>query len=231
MTRSALIVAHGQPSAPEAAAADLARVADAVAALLPGWRVAAATLAEPGALGSALAGLDDPLVVPFFVADGFFTRTLLPARLAQAGHGGRTPLTPFGLWPEAADLAAAAARDAAVARGWDMAATTLLLAAHGSAKGPLAAEAARTIAARIAAQTAFAALPLGFIEQAPWLAEAARGLPAQSLCLPLFAARWGHVRDDVPAALAEAGFAGGLLDPLGTLPGVPALIAARLGAA
>ncbi len=229
MTRTALIVAHGQPSDPEGAEADLARVAAAVGALLPGWVVKAATLAAPGALERALLSLTDPVIVPLFMADGFFTRVLLPGRLGKAGQAGLPTLPPFGLWPETAAIAARAAIAAAGARGWQTGKTTLLLAAHGSGKGPLAAEAARTIAARIARHASFAAMPLGFIEEPPFLADAARGMPAQSLCLPLFVARWGHVRDDVPAALAEAGFPGDVLDPVGLLAEVPGLIAARLG--
>jgi sirohydrochlorin ferrochelatase len=49
-----------------------------------------------------------------------------------------------------------------------------------------------------------------------------------ALCLPFFAARGGHVIDDLPEALAEAGFSGRLLDPVGLDSRVPGLIAAAL---
>jgi sirohydrochlorin ferrochelatase len=60
---------------------------------------------------------------------------------------------------------------------------------------------------------------------------AARDLPARTICLPLFVARWNHVTDDLPAALAAAGFAGPLLDPLGCDPAIPALLARGLAGA
>ena len=106
MTRSALIVAHGQPSDPEPAEADLARLAAQVAALLPGWTVASATLAAPDALRRALAALGpEGRVFPLFMAGGWFTRVHLPARLAAAGAAGWQVLEPLGCDPALHDLA------------------------------------------------------------------------------------------------------------------------------
>ncbi len=228
MTREALIIGHGQPSDPAPADADMQALARAVAGLLPDWRIEGATLAAEGALAAALDRLKTPLVLPFFMAEGFFTRQILPARLAALGATHLRHLPPFGLWPETASLAVRLLCEAIDSAGWQMADTRLLLAAHGSGRGPLAAEAARTVRARIEAGTAFAEACLGFIEEPPFLADAARDLGPQALCLPLFVARWGHVRDDLPEALAKAEFQGRVLDPLGCHPAVPALIAAAL---
>jgi sirohydrochlorin ferrochelatase len=225
MTRSALIVAHGQPSDPEPAEADMARLAKSVASHLPEWQVSAATLAAPGALKSALDTLDNPTIFPFFMADGWFIRTLLPKRLSEAGHEGLTVLTPFGLLAETRALAIHTARTAAAERNWGEADTTLILAAHGSGRSPYPAEAARTIEDAFTAGTGFASVRTGFIEEEPSLAHAARDAGEKSLCLPLFVARWGHVIGDIPEALETADFTGHLLDPIGTHPEVPALIA------
>jgi sirohydrochlorin ferrochelatase len=92
------------------------------------------------------------------------------------------------------------------------------------------AEAAHRTAQAIAARVPFAAIRTGFIEEPPHLAEVAAGAGAQAICLPLFVARWGHVIDDIPAALARAGFTGILLDPLGTMAEVPALLAEAIRA-
>ncbi len=88
MTASVLLVAHGQPSDPAPAEAEVAGLAGKVAAALPGWDVGSATLAAPEALQRALQGANAPLVFPLFMADGWFTRTALPDRLAQGGGGG-----------------------------------------------------------------------------------------------------------------------------------------------
>lgn len=220
----ALIVAHGQPADPEPQEAAIAQLAARVAALCPGWRIAGATLAAPGALEAALAGLDQPLVLPFFMAEGWFTRTTLPRRLAAAGWQGRQ-LPAFGSAPEMADLCAQAAAEGAA--GLDPAQATLLLAAHGSQVARASAEGAEAMAARLRANTPFRAVVTGFIEEAPFVADVARDL-GPAVCLPFFALRAGHVTDDLPQALAEAGFTGPLLPPVGEHARVPAILAAAL---
>jgi sirohydrochlorin ferrochelatase len=135
-------------------------------------------------------------------------------------------LAPFGLDPAVQDLTVDLARRAA-GRG----ATELLLAAHGSFRSPAPAAVARAMAAKISAATGLARVLPGFIDQSPRIAEVARDLGPTAVCLPFFAARGGHVIDDLPQALAEAGFAGDLLDPVGLDPRVPGLIAAALRAA
>lgn len=222
----ALIVAHGQPADPDPQEVALARLAARVAALCPGWRIAGATLAAPGALEAALAGLTAPLVLPFFMAEGWFTRTTLPRRLAAAGWQGRQ-LPAFGSAPEMAELCAGAAAEGAAAAGIDPGTATLLLAAHGSQVARASAEGAEAMAARLRGMTPFARVVTGFIEEAPFVANVARG-PGPALCLPFFALRAGHVVDDLPQALAEAGFAGPLLPPVGEHPKVPAILAAAL---
>jgi sirohydrochlorin ferrochelatase len=213
----AVIVAHGQPSDPLPAAAALEALAGRVAGLLPGWEVGTATLAEPGALARA-AGRGPGLIYPLFMAAGWFTQTAIPARLEDAGVAGWQVLAPFGCDPAVHGLAVDIVRAAAPA--------AVLLAAHGSFKSPAPAAVAGEVAARIAAETGLRCAA-AFIDQSPRIAEA-RGFPAGAVCLPFFAMSGGHVETDVPAALAEAGFPGGLLPALGLHPRVPGLIAAAL---
>ncbi|MGL4278999.1 MAG: sirohydrochlorin chelatase [Albidovulum sp.] len=231
MTRSAIIVAHGQPSDPGPAEAEIAALAAKVAALLPDWTLRSATLAQPGALDRAVAGLDAPLVFPFFMADGWFIRSALPDRLARADARSPRLMSPFGLLPETLALAAAIASVAAMAQGWTTEETTLVLAAHGSGRSPYPREAADLTAKAIGETRSFAAIRCGFIEESPEIAEVAGGAGSRALCLPLFVARWGHVETDLPAALANAAFTGALLDPIGTAPEVPGIIARALAAA
>lgn len=228
MQHSALIVAHGQPSDPAPAEADLAHIAAAVSQHLPGWQLRSATLACPGALATALSGLTAPLIFPFFMADGWFIRTVLPRQLFDAGSVHHTILPPFGLMPETHALAAAAARKATLGRGWKVADTTLILAAHGSGRSLYPAQAARATEAHIAADSGFAEVRTGFIEEEPELAVIARNAGAKAICLPLFVARWGHVLTDIPRALSEAGFRGPMLAPIGLRPEVPGIIAGAL---
>jgi sirohydrochlorin ferrochelatase len=236
----ALIVAHGSPSDPAPQEAAMQALAARTAAHLPGWRVRGATLAAPGALEQALDGLDHPRIHPFFMAEGWFTRVLLPRRLAAAGASGaagapigrdglqRTPA--FGHAPGLPALCAAWTRQAAETAGIPPRRATLLLAAHGSRVSRASAEGARATAALLGRLAPFARVETGFIEEEPTLAAAARGLGPAAVCLPFFALRAGHVAEDVPQALAAAGFRGLLMPPVGEHPQVPALIAAALSA-
>ena len=148
--RRALIVAHGQPSDPAPAAAALEALAARVAAHLPGWQVAAATLAQPGRLAEAAQGAPGA-IFPLFMAGGWFTRVHIPQRLAEAGATGWRMLEPFGCLTAVHDLTVQIARESGAGR--------VLLAAHGSFKSPVPAAIAAQGAARIAAETVLPPAP------------------------------------------------------------------------
>ena len=221
--RTAVIVSHGQPGDPGPQQQAIEDLAHAVASHHPGCPVAGATLAMPGALAAVCD--DDSLIYPMFMAEGWFTRSELPRRLAQAGAARASILRPFGTDPALPALIVAKAHQAAREMGWQPDQTTLLLTAHGSGRS----QASFTITNAVADQITphFARVVTGFVEQEPFLLDAARGL-TQAVSLPFFALRAEHVLDDLPAALDQAGFTGPRLDPIGLAPEVPALIAASL---
>ena len=221
--RTALIVAHGQPSDPAPAAADLAGLAARVAALLDGWQVASVTLAEGEVFADTARGMAPGVIYPMFMAGGWFTRVQIPQRLATAGISGWQVLEPFGCDPAVHDLAVTLAAEAASPGA------RLILAAHGSSKSTVPSDIARHVASRIALETPLARAVPAFIDQPPQLATMT-GFGPDSLCLPFFAAAGGHVTDDIPQALAAAGFEGRLLPPVGLDPRVPGLIAAAISA-
>lgn len=214
--KHALIVAHGQPSDPRPAGAALEALAARVEAVLPGWSVGAATLAEPAAMARAVAGRPRGVVFPMFMAGGWFTRVQIPKRLAEAGGTDWVVLEPFGCDPAVHDLCVTLVREAA--------AREVILAAHGSFKSSVPSDIAAHVAGRIAGETG-AEVAAGFIDQEPQLSTlTGRG----GICLPFFAAEGGHVSDDLPQALAEAGFTGRILPPVGTDARVPGIIAAAI---
>lgn len=218
---TALIVAHGQPSDPAPAAADLTALAARVAAVMPGWQVRSVTLAEGDGFADAARALAPGLIYPMFMAGGWFTRVQIPQRLATAGLGGWTVLEPFGCDPGIHDLAVTLVAEVASPGA------NLILAAHGSFKSSVPSDIARHVAARIAAETRVARAEPAFIDQTPQLASMT-GFGRDALCLPFFAAAGGHVTEDIPKALTEAGFQGRILPPIGLDPRVPALIAAAI---
>ena len=211
-----LIVAHGQPSDPPTAARALADLARRVASHLPDWDVASATLAEPGALEAVAVGMPG-LVFPMFMAGGWFTRVQIPQRLMQAGAAGWQVLEPFGCDPAVHELARKVVQEAG---GGDV-----ILAAHGSFKSPVPAAIAQAAARKIRVDRPSARVEAGFIDQAPQL-SGLTGFGEDAICLPFFAMSGGHVTDDIPSALAAAGFRGRILPAVGVDDRVPALIAA-----
>jgi sirohydrochlorin ferrochelatase len=226
--RDALIVAHGAPADPGPQEAVLHALAAATAPHLPdGWRIRGATLAAEGALETALAGMTDPLIYPFFMAEGFFTGTLLPRRLDAAGATTARQTAPFGVDPALPALMARVALAAAASAGTPPAQTNLLVAAHGSKVSRTSADSTHAMVTALGPLTGFARILAGFVEEGPFLADQAAAL-GHCICLPFFALEAGHVVGDIPDAMEEAGFHGPILPPIGQHPEVPALIAAAL---
>ncbi|MBO9453454.1 cobalamin biosynthesis protein CbiX [Tropicibacter sp. R16_0] len=222
----ALIVSHGQPSEPAPAEAALKGLASKVTAHLPGWDVQSATLAAEGRLEEALDTLSHgALIYPMFMAKGWFVTSALPKRLGQAPV---TVVDPLGVDPALPDLAAQTLETAAQDAGWSLGQTTVLLAAHGSGRSRKPAQMAQGFADAIAARLKVADIRVGFVEEAPFVDQAALGCDAKSICMPLFACPGFHTTQDVPEALVKAEFPGLLLPVLGEAPGVPQLIADRL---
>lgn len=226
--RDALIVAHGAPADPAPQELILRALAAATASHLPqGWRLRGATMAAEGALEAALDGLHDPLIYPFFMAEGFFTGTLLPRRLAAAGVAGAVQTAPFGVDPALPALMARTALEAARDAGIPPADSALLVAAHGSKVSRTSADSTHAMVAALGPMTGFGRILAGFVEEAPFLEDQARAL-GHGICLPFFALEAGHVVGDIPEALAAAQFKGPTLPPIGQHPDVPALIAHAL---
>lgn len=224
--QAAIIVSHGQPGDPAPPEAELARFATRVAAHLPGWQVASATLASPGALEAALSACpENPLIYPMFMSQGWFTQTQLPRRIGA--HPVRIT-RPFGTDPGLPDMAATVLHEVLAQHGWRAQDTQIFLPGHGSGRSPNAARDTHAFATALAARIRVAELRVGFVEQAPYLAEMAQGLGPTSICLPFFAAKLGHVLDDIPTALETTGFKGLALDPIGCAPQVPQLVARAL---
>lgn len=227
MTQSALIVAHGSPSDPAPQEAALQGLAARVQSLLPGWQIRGATLAAEGAFDAALAQLDQPLIYPFFMAQGYFTNRVLAPRTKALGL---TQMPPFGVEPALPDCVAAMLTDTLATKGWSAQDTALLLAAHGSAVSRTSANSTRAMEEELAQRLPFRTTRSGFIEEPPHVAEQARDL-GQAICLCFFALNAGHMLDDMPQALEQAGFAGPVLPPMIDWPQVPQLIADSLQAA
>ncbi len=225
----ALLVSHGQPSAPETGEAHLQALAQQVSNHLPDWIIRSATLAAPQALERALAACrTKPLVLPVFMTDGWFTRKALPQRL---GTFSARQMAPLGTHLDLPRLTARLLRRAVEQKSWLVADTEILIAAHGSATGSAPSECTLQFAAALARWLPAREIRIGFLAEAPCLARVAAHCGPKSLALPFFAGAGGHVNEDVPDALDEAGFRGVRLPALGDAWFTPELIAQSLRSA
>ncbi|WP_170422501.1 CbiX/SirB N-terminal domain-containing protein [Ruegeria arenilitoris] len=225
----ALIVAHGQPSDPEPAETALAAYAEEVDAFCDGVSVVSATLAAPGRLEARLDELpDDTVIYPLFMAKGWFVTSALPKRL---GARAVQILDPLGVDPNLPDLAAAALQDTLARHDWDAPETNLVIAAHGSGRSRNPSAVATEFASNLSEHVSFSSTRVGFVEEAPSIAEAASGAGDKALCLPFFACTGGHVLEDVPQELESAKFKGHVMPVVGDLPQIKRHIARTLSKA
>ena len=223
-----LLVAHGSSRHPDAGripAAHLSRIATAD----PARPVAFGALNGTPSVAQALAGLKAPRirVVPFFMEDGYFTRVAIPKALD--GTEGLILCPPIGLHDGIAGLIADSGSRGCAAAGLMPANTAILVVGHGSARLPGRALALHRHTAAVAAAGGFASVQAACLEEAPFLAEALQGLRDHPVgVVGFFAGEGGHVRDDVPSAIAAERLARGPAGPpvhnFGVVTDSPALV-------
>jgi sirohydrochlorin ferrochelatase len=207
---------------------------EAVRALTGFGLVTAGVLKGEPALEAALAeadasGAEEILVYPLFMADGYFTATVLPARIAAVGVKVATRiLPPLGADPALADAMQADALAASRASDLAPAAARLLVVGHGSKYGPASAEATRVLADRIRRSAHFAAVETAFLEEPPLLQTALEATHAPTIVSGFFYGDGMHAEEDVPAAIAAAGAHAVYAGPAGRSAQIPRLIAAAL---
>jgi sirohydrochlorin ferrochelatase len=149
----------------------------------------------------------DILVYPLFLADGYFTRTLLPQRLAQAGAFSRDRaveiLPPLGLDPALAPLVSARAVVEAESRGWAAEHTEVVLLAHGSRSNTASRIAAERLAEQVAASHAFAGQHVALLEEPPALGAVVSTLSGPVVVVGLFVGEGLHGGGDAPRLVAN----------------------------
>ncbi len=223
---NAVIIAHGQPSAPGPAEVSLAQFAARVDQLAKRVTVHSATLAAPHALETLLDRLgSDCVIFPLFMAKGWFVTTALPRRI---GNRSVRILDPLGVDPMLPSLVATTLGNRINRQGWSADLTDLIIAAHGSGRSRDPSRVAREFADQLSAHLPLNTVRVGFVEEPPSICDAAQGAGPQSICLPFFACTGGHVLEDIPAELERARFKGALMPAVGELDTVQHRIAFQL---
>jgi len=216
-----------------------------------------ARLAKSGAFGMVTAGVlkgsptfEDAIaeacaakpkaiaVYPFFMADGYFVKTVVPERLAACGLDlPHHSLQPLGLQPNLTKIIVEQAHMCAVDSQIDAKKARLLLVGHGSKYGPASANATRRAAEHLTRlyPDAFANVEVAFLEEAPFLRDELADAQRPTIVSGFFNGDGLHAGEDVPAALKDAAASGSCqlvyTGPVGASPDISDLIHAEILAA
>src|SRR5438067_2753983 len=152
-------------------------------------------------------GIEEVLVVPNFISEGYFTQTVIPRELALDG-----PVTtretgqiwiycePVGNNPLVTELLLARAHE--IAPDAEPSETALLVVAHGTELNDNSAIAAKREAERIRARGEFATVGNAYMEEPPLIAEWDQITNAPTvIAVPFFIADGLHSYEDIPKLL------------------------------
>ena len=149
-------------------------------------------------------------VVPNFISEGYFTRTVIPREMGLTGRvtvrDGRTIkyCEPTGKHPHMTELLLGKARS--VAPEVPPAETSLLIVGHGTVLDANSAEAARFQAGTIAEAGCYAEVVAAFMEEPPLIAEWDTFTSQPDVVVvPFFISDGEHSRRDIPALLGILG--------------------------
>jgi sirohydrochlorin cobaltochelatase len=188
---------------------------------------ACALKGRPG-LVDALGAVKAPEIVfaPLLMAEGYTLRAMLAKLDHRAPHAARlTVCRPIGVHPHLAEMIAAKALATRAARSWRPGATALLIVGHGTDRHPDSGATARRHAAQITAQSTFAEVAVGFLDEPPRVPDALAALGApHCVAVGLFVDAGEHGEEDIPALLAPSGDRAAYAGPIGPDPLITELI-------
>ena len=197
-------------------------------------------MSRPPNLAQALAGTMAAAVyvVPFFLAHGHFSRTVIPETLARLERDPDRRIrycAPIGTSPRLAEIVRRRVMAACRQRYLDAAGVSVLLIGHGTPRNSESSVVARELAADLASRRWFARVGTAFLEEAPSVADGLAALDmnggAPVVAVGLFAAEGLHGAEDVPKLLDDGNRTGRAVHYAGAIgagPGVAGLILERV---
>lgn len=142
-------------------------------------------------------------VVPFFMEDGYFARVAVP-KAVDPVRDRVTLCPPVGIHDGIAGIIEHQALAACLDLGIPSRSAAVVVIGHGSSSAPGRALALHRHTARVAATELFARSEAACLEEPPFVADALASLRAHPVVVVgFFANQGGHIRDDVPALIAQ----------------------------
>ena len=178
----------------------------------------------------------DVFVVPVFMSEGYFTRTVVPRELGLSGPLGHPAgrrvhcCPPVGTSPRIVEIV----RDRALRSAAVPGRTDLLVVGHGTDRSPSSGDTTRSVAEALTAQGEFRRVRAAFLDQEPRLSEllgaerpGADRDAAEVVIVPFFVSRGWHVGTTLPRAMTSGdAHSGGvrhlvrITEPVGTHSGL-----------
>jgi sirohydrochlorin cobaltochelatase len=206
--RSALVIAgHGSTLNPDSSSPTLAH-ARRIREMEIFAEVAVCFWKEEPGFGEVLRMIDSPeiFVVPNFISEGYFTRTVIPREMGLEGPttriGGRTIryCEPAGNHSSMTSLLVRQAKSAAP--GIPPVETSLFIVGHGTGLDKNSAAAARQQAALIATEGEYAEVFPAYMEEQPFIADWHRLATQRNVVVvPFFISDGLHSYQDIPVLL------------------------------
>jgi sirohydrochlorin cobaltochelatase len=211
-TRGLLLVAHGcaaEPG-PRTLTHTLARE---IAERGVFAEVRCAFWKEPVFLRDALERFrsEEIYVVPLFLAEGYYTREVVPRELrldgpcTMRGAQGIYYCPAVGVHPLMGELVLGQAATAALSPR-ERSRAVLVVVGHGTPRSRTSADTVYAVTARLRAREVFASVRCGFLDEEPRIERVVAGLEAEQVVIvPYFLAEGWHTRVTIPEALGLDG--------------------------
>ncbi len=148
--------------------------------------------------------IGDVIVIPVMTSQGYFSRTVVPERLAQNGSHDlhRVLITPvLGTHPRISELVSDRITSAMESFALTDGDAIVVLVGHGTSRNPDSSKTTYELATRIREHLPDINLQVGFLDQEPMLDEVVSRITAPNrLVIPFLISRGPHATVDVPAA-------------------------------
>jgi sirohydrochlorin cobaltochelatase len=188
---------------------------------------------------------EEVFVVPMFLAEGYYTREVVPRELGLAGPVTRRGTrvirycAPVGAHPRMSSLVLCRALQTARLSREERRRAALVVIGHGTERNATSSATVRRITRSLRRVCDFASVACGFLDQAPRIERVVAAVDAAHIVLvPFLLADGWHTRETIPDVLGLDGVrterAGRVLwytRPVGTMPEVAGIVLAQARAA
>ncbi len=160
----------------------------------------------------ALTDCDDVHIVPLFLAEGYFTRQVLPRELGLSdpravGDDRRIHYhPPVGAHPAMEGLVLDQALAVSLNGGFAAAAATVVIIGHGTERNDTSGDTVHQLVASLRERGEFASVACGFLDESPGIAEVLDSVNTEEVILiPYFLAEGWHTAATIPRDLSLEG--------------------------